>query len=49
MPKAEEERLKKEATKKKLTGDHFNAYVYGTLRKEGWKPERELKGEKPKK
>jgi hypothetical protein len=33
MPKAMEEALKKEATKKGLTGDRWNAYVYGTLSK----------------
>ena len=43
MPKAEEERLRKEAKKKHLKGKRLNAYVYGTLRKEGWKPEREKK------
>ena len=36
-----EKELKKEASKKGLTGDRKNAYVYGTLRKTGWKPERE--------
>lgn len=33
MPKKEEERLKKQAEKKGLTGDRKNAYVYGTLNK----------------
>jgi len=48
MPKAEEERLKREADKKGLTGDRKDAYVYGTLRKQGWKPKRERKaGEMP--
>ena len=43
MPKAEEKALKKEAKKKGLTGDRANAYVYGTMRNEGWRPKREKK------
>ncbi len=42
MPKEMEQALEHEATKKHLTGDRRNAYIYGTMRKEGWKPEREL-------
>lgn len=38
MPKAMEKALKKEAKKKGLTGPRAAAYVYGTLRKTGWKP-----------
>jgi len=38
MPKALEEYLKKEALKHHLRGKRFNAYVFGTLRKTGWKP-----------
>jgi hypothetical protein len=41
MPKAMEKALKKEAKKKGLTGDRANAYVYGTMRKTGWTPNRE--------
>lgn len=41
MPKKEEAKLKRQATKKGLTGERKNAYVYGTLRKQGWKPKRE--------
>lgn len=41
MPKKLEEKLKKEAAEKGLTGDRADAYVYGTLRKTGWKPNRE--------
>lgn len=40
MPKALEQRLKKEAKKKHLGKERTNAYVYGTLRKIGWKPKR---------
>ena len=41
MPKEMERELKAEARRKGLTGDRANAYVYGTMRKTGWKPERE--------
>jgi len=40
MPKKLEEKLKKEATAKGLKGKHADAYVYGTLRKTGWTPEK---------
>jgi len=43
MPKALEEKLKREAKKKGLKGEKADAYVYGTLRKTGWKPQRERK------
>lgn len=33
MPKALESKLKREASKKHLTGERKNAYVYGTLAK----------------
>ncbi len=38
MPKKLEQKLVREASKKGLTGKRKNAYVYGTLRKTGWKP-----------
>lgn len=38
MPKALETKLKKEAKKKGFGKKRSNAYVYGTLRKTGWKP-----------
>lgn len=38
MPIALERKLKKEAAKKHLGKKRTNAYVYGTLRKMGWKP-----------
>lgn len=39
MPRAVEEKLRKEA-QTKFPGDkkRQNAYIYGTLRKTGWKP-----------
>lgn len=40
MPKKMERRLSREAKKKGLTGDRRNAYVYGTMRKTGWKPKK---------
>jgi hypothetical protein len=43
MPKALEEKLKREAKKKGFKGEKADAYVYGTLRKTGWKPQRERK------
>lgn len=41
MPKAAEKALKKEAAQKGLTGERKNKYVYGALRKMGWRPSRE--------
>jgi hypothetical protein len=41
MPKAMEKALKKEAKRRGLTGDRADAYVYGAMRKTGWKPNRE--------
>lgn len=43
MPAALERKLKHEANEKGLKGDRKNAYVYGVLRKTGWKPSREKK------
>lgn len=43
MPKKLERELVKEAIKKRLTGEKKDAYVYGTLRKTGWKPNQEKK------
>jgi len=43
MPKALENKLKREAGKKGLKGERADAYIYGTLRKTGWKPTREKK------
>jgi hypothetical protein len=38
MPKALERDLIKKAKKMKLNKKRTGAYVYGTLRKTGWKP-----------
>lgn len=40
MPKKLEKKLSKEAIKKGLTGKRRNAYIYGTLRRTGWKPKK---------
>jgi len=45
MPKALERRLKAQARKQGLKGERADAYVYGTLRKTGWKPEREKRAD----
>lgn len=41
MPKALEVKLKKQAKKKGMSKKRMGAYVYGTMRKMGWKPGRE--------
>lgn len=46
MPAKLEKALKKEATKKGLTGARKDAYVYGTLRKTGWVPSTQKKSSK---
>ena len=43
MPKKMERELKSQAKKKGLKDDRADAYVYGTMRKSGWKPKRERK------
>jgi hypothetical protein len=43
MPKALEEKLEKGAKKLKLGKKRSDAYVYGTMRKLGWKPKSEKK------
>lgn len=40
MPKKLEKKLRKEANKKGLKGERADAYVYGGLRKTGWKPKK---------
>jgi len=46
MPKAMEKALKREAEKKGLTGERKDAYIYGTMRKAGWKPGQEKRGKR---
>lgn len=41
MPEELERQLKKQAHKKHMSKEHEDAYVYGTMRKTGWKPSRE--------
>lgn len=43
MPKKLEEKLRKEALAKGLRGERIDAYVYGALRKQGWRPQKEKK------
>ncbi len=40
MPAKMERELKAEARKKGLKGEAFDRYVYGTMRKAGWKPKK---------
>lgn len=42
MPVALERALKRKVAGKKMSKERKDAYVYGTLRKTGWKPKREL-------
>lgn len=42
MPEELERELKAAAAKKGLSKKRTGAFVYGTLRKTGWKPKREL-------
>ena len=46
MPKALERKLKKKAKKKGFKGKRADKYVYGTLRKTGWKPSKQKKKRK---
>lgn len=43
MPKQLERKLRKEAHQKRFGKKRTNAYVFGTLRKTGWKPPKERK------
>ena len=43
MPKKLEKALKSQVSKQGLKGKRAAAYVYGTMRKTGWKPSREKK------
>lgn len=44
MPKKLEQALKREAAKRGYSGERADRYVYGTLRKTGWKPSTQKKG-----
>jgi len=41
MPKALEDKLKREAAERGYSKERTGAFVYGVLRKTGWKPKRE--------
>jgi hypothetical protein len=41
MPKALEQKLERQASAEGLSGRRKDAYVYGTMRKTGWRPKRE--------
>jgi len=43
MPKKLELKLKKQAKKKGLSKESTGAYVYGTMKKAGWKPKKKKK------
>jgi len=46
MPEELEQKLRAEADAKGLSGERADAYVYGTMRKTGWKPKRRMKHKK---
>ena len=46
MPEKMEKKLKAEAKKKGLGKERTDAFVYGTMRKTGWKPSRQKKKSK---
>ena len=41
MPKRVHRKLARRATKKNLTGERRRRYIWGGLRKTGWKPPKE--------
>jgi len=43
MPKKLKRKLKRACKKKGMSKKRCDAYVYGTMRKAGWKPSRERK------
>ena len=47
MPEEMERELKAKAKKMGLSEERTGAYVYGTMRKTGWKPSREKKHHSP--
>jgi hypothetical protein len=46
MPNELERKLTMEAAMKGLKGAHKDAYIYGTMRKTGWRPAREKGGKR---
>jgi len=48
MPKAMERALRREGRKRGYTGERLDAFVYGIMRRRGWRPEREKKRKKRK-
>lgn len=44
MPEEMERKLRQEAIRRRLTGKRRNAFIYGTMRKTGWRPKREESG-----
>jgi len=40
MPKKLEQALKREAAKKGMSKERADRFVYGTMRKTGWKPKK---------
>ena len=45
MPKALEDKLRRQAKKKGLSGERADAYVYGTMQEvTDWKPQRRKRG-----
>ena len=43
MPKELENKLKQQISNKNWSEERKNAYIYGTLRKTGWKPSHQKK------
>jgi len=48
MPKALHDKLERIAYEKGLRGERKDAFVFGIMRKQGWKPRRERRSQKRK-
>ena len=46
MPKKMERKLRQTAQKRGYGQKRTNRYIYGTMRKNGWKPRRERRGQR---
>lgn len=46
MPKALEKKLRQQGRKKGFKGERLDRYVYGALRKTGWKPKKKKRKKK---